>query len=801
MVDERELAEHYKRPIIFVVHSLGGIIVKAALNRSSATQGTRLKEIAPTTCGVCFLGTPHRGSKSASLGKVAYQISVAATRRPNTRLLQGLEKNSQTLEHVGDAFAQTMLKSGSSLHIYSFREEKETRKYCVFNTMVVDADSAKIGDAREEVGSIPANNSKMTKFGSNDDIGFKRISAQLPRWVQELRTDEALSQEDVRGRGSEPTWTIVAFFFHDRGTSILQKSLSGLLREILSSILGQLPQLLPLAVAMYKKLVKAHGKRTLEWNLEDLTALMRQIVRQRETRIRLLLFLDALDEHAGDNEQLVQMLQEWRESADGYYVNLKVCLASRSWNIFTDNVSDGPTLAIHHHTQDDIRVYTISRLGTLSQGGPRSMLGSRSCASLTEQITAKAQGVFIWVRLVTEHVAKNIRDGTPYQTLEGTVAAMPEELEDLYYHTVARIDAEYTNEAHIIFQMVLCSVEPLTLETLFHASRYSSRLYLHDDKSDETPDMYPEQSLRWLMSRGGGILDVFTGTSTSTPFVQFLHPTAKEYLESPKARDLMERVAAPVAAKSGPYFLALCAQSCAYWTAVIKENMLYYIKLVETDRQLDKDIILPLSFKEPEPSDVYGSNWWLRQQSDTFFQRYKTGCTNYHLSHSSFGDVYQRLVNMVAANLIWLVKGSLPLNTLDIIGNAKRMDIYLLQAAIGTRSLVPAHLEDRAAMVQTLLSLGYPADVETHPLNAVHGGYKPQEETYTPLEFLLTTTDANIPNEDTRLSIAKLLLDAGASYQPKLKHHYAKHHNAAMGKFLTLPMNGLEELYSYQPDP
>lgn len=67
------------------------------------------------------------------------------------------------------------------------------------NRQVVDADSAKIGDAREEVGSIPANNSKMTKFGSNDDIGFKRISAQLPRWVQELRTDEALSQEDVRG--------------------------------------------------------------------------------------------------------------------------------------------------------------------------------------------------------------------------------------------------------------------------------------------------------------------------------------------------------------------------------------------------------------------------------------------------------------------------------------------------------------------------------------------------------------------------------------------------------------------------
>jgi hypothetical protein len=136
IADQREVAGHYRRPIAFVVHSLGGIVVKAALNRSSTVQGTRLKDIAPVTFGICFLGTPHRGSKSASLGKVAYQITVAATRRPNTRLLQGLERDSDILDQIGDAFAQTMLKPGAKIYIYSFREEKETRKYWIFNTMV-----------------------------------------------------------------------------------------------------------------------------------------------------------------------------------------------------------------------------------------------------------------------------------------------------------------------------------------------------------------------------------------------------------------------------------------------------------------------------------------------------------------------------------------------------------------------------------------------------------------------------------------------------------------------------------------
>lgn len=211
--------------------------------------------------------------------------------------------------------------------------------------------------------------------------------------------------------------------------------------------------------------------------------------------------------------------------------------------------------------------------------------------------------------MVIEHLAKNIRDGSPHQTLE-QIVAMPEELEDLYNHIVARIDSEYSNEAHIIFQMVLCSVEPLTPETLFHASAYASRLYLDGDRSDEITVVDPDQSLRWLMSREGGILEVSMGTSTSLPFVESLHQTAKEYLQSSRARLLMNRVAAPFAAKSGSYFLALCAQSYAYWVADIKKRMLYYLKLIETDCEMDGKILMPIDFDHLKegPSKVHGSS-------------------------------------------------------------------------------------------------------------------------------------------------------------------------------------------------
>ena len=54
----------------------------------------------------------------------------------------------------------------------------------------MNADSAKIGYVKEEVGSIPENHSNIAKFATASDIGFKRVSAQLRRWVEEIKNPE-----------------------------------------------------------------------------------------------------------------------------------------------------------------------------------------------------------------------------------------------------------------------------------------------------------------------------------------------------------------------------------------------------------------------------------------------------------------------------------------------------------------------------------------------------------------------------------------------------------------------------------
>ena len=46
------------RPLIFVAHSLGGIITKKALRRSEESESDDIKTIFLSTCAVVFLGTP-----------------------------------------------------------------------------------------------------------------------------------------------------------------------------------------------------------------------------------------------------------------------------------------------------------------------------------------------------------------------------------------------------------------------------------------------------------------------------------------------------------------------------------------------------------------------------------------------------------------------------------------------------------------------------------------------------------------------------------------------------------------------
>ena len=173
------------RPIIFIAHSLGGIVVKDALSLSRI-ESTHLNEILPATKGVIFLGTPHHGSDIASLGKTAAEMSRIFIQNPNVQVLRALENDSEILERISRTFGQ-VLYSGQ-LNVHSFQEELETK-----GVKVVTSSSSTIGYFHEVRSTLHANHRDMAKFSSHDDSNFQRVSWVIRQWVEDIEQSEEVA--------------------------------------------------------------------------------------------------------------------------------------------------------------------------------------------------------------------------------------------------------------------------------------------------------------------------------------------------------------------------------------------------------------------------------------------------------------------------------------------------------------------------------------------------------------------------------------------------------------------------------
>jgi triacylglycerol esterase/lipase EstA (alpha/beta hydrolase family) len=100
LASKREDAE--ERPIIFVAHSLGGIIVKRAL--VEAKLDDTYKAIRDATYGIAFFGTPHQGGNFAKLGDIAASIVRGVLHNPKNTFMEALKKDSLFSDTLVDDF-------------------------------------------------------------------------------------------------------------------------------------------------------------------------------------------------------------------------------------------------------------------------------------------------------------------------------------------------------------------------------------------------------------------------------------------------------------------------------------------------------------------------------------------------------------------------------------------------------------------------------------------------------------------------------------------------------------------------
>ena len=198
------------RPIIFICHGLGGILVKKALaysaSRTSA-QVAHLNTVFVSTYGILFFGTPHNYTDTTSwLELVSTQSSHV---RPHTtdpfcdQSRSTLKRNSETLELITDQFAPLM----KSFHVFFFWEEVPTSFGQGSGFIVEESSAAPILDNTERSG-INATYSSMVKFSNTNSSSYRTVIEALRRYCRQAprviahRSERALAAL-ARARSNE----------------------------------------------------------------------------------------------------------------------------------------------------------------------------------------------------------------------------------------------------------------------------------------------------------------------------------------------------------------------------------------------------------------------------------------------------------------------------------------------------------------------------------------------------------------------------------------------------------------------
>lgn len=126
------------RPVIWVCHSMGGLIVKGIINQSFASTDPKIKQIAENSRGIIFLGVPHRGS---AIAKYSQQTALLWP----TIEVKDMEENSKELLKLNQEFLDNIMKMKVPLEVVSIAEGSAMKVLKNIKLIVVPLQSAFLG--------------------------------------------------------------------------------------------------------------------------------------------------------------------------------------------------------------------------------------------------------------------------------------------------------------------------------------------------------------------------------------------------------------------------------------------------------------------------------------------------------------------------------------------------------------------------------------------------------------------------------------------------------------------------------
>ena len=339
---------------------------------------------------------------------------------------------------------------------------------------------------------------------------------------------------------------VVASCFFWMSGDYMQKSYEGLLRTLLFQLLSRNRHMVGDIFPWRWRSYLAGAFKLGPWTNQQLLNAFESTIEALSNQSKVCLFIDGLDEYEGDDEARSTMLDLIKSQA--LKPQVKVCASSRPWVIFQDAFEGRPSLQLHLFTRPDIASFVDDKLVATCQFQKMQSKDPIACQRLHDEIVEKANGVFLWVRLVIRELLQCLRNRDGIEGLHRRLTSMPSDLKAFLERMFNQLDDFYIEEAVDLFRVALAAWEQFTLlrySLVLRARNVDPASIAVGCRSKTEILSMCEDTERQLNSRCQGLLEVTT-SSSDKPLrkVDFLHRSVRDFLLNVFLDQLQDRLSA-----------------------------------------------------------------------------------------------------------------------------------------------------------------------------------------------------------------------------------------------------------------
>ncbi|PON26759.1 kinesin [Trichoderma gamsii] len=319
--------------------------------------------------------------------------------------------------------------------------------------------------------------------------------------------------------------SIVARFFYSFRDGELQRSHYNMLLSILYEILYQDEGFFyHHCQAEYR--AHRHSEPHFKWSYDSLKRTLKSLQDYR-TNKRYYLTIDAIDEsEEKDRREILGLLFDL--CSETKHSVVKIFMASRPVaQLEARRGQFHNFINLDDETRFDIYNYAQSQLHSLNS--------TNLLSQATAYMLQNAQGVFLWVKLISEQLIEAHEEGYSEEEVFELLKRLPTELEDFYCLMLEKMKHNKSSLSHAakIFRFILFARRPLTVDEVLHVIGISNSVDSNTTfiPSDVSFERFIPSSERIILSSGGNFLEI--KMQNGNKIVQFMHQTVREFFLNP----------------------------------------------------------------------------------------------------------------------------------------------------------------------------------------------------------------------------------------------------------------------------